>query len=99
MKTDNSLDAYLSNEEFWPENLMDDRIFFLMMLFGDKEIKVFQAYKLYEYLGGDEIILTNIINKYQKILKKKILIIILFNQFLNKPQKKMMGKQNKKIKI
>ena len=71
IKTNNSLDAYLLNEEFWPENLMDDRIFFLMMLFGDKEIKVFQAYKLYEYLGGDEIILTNIINKYKENNKKK----------------------------
>ena len=71
IKTDNSLDSYLLNEEFWPENLMDARIFFLMMLFGDKEIKVFQAYKLYEYLGGDEIILTNIINKYKENNKKK----------------------------
>ena len=67
------LEIYLINKELWPQNYFDleDDIY---SIFDDLNIKVSQAVKLYDYLGGDESKLKEIINKYKNNEKKLNLI-------------------------
>ena len=66
-----NLENYLVNQELWSQNVIlyediDEFENTIKLIFSDLDIKVSQAVKLYDYLGGDEIKLKNIINKYKK---------------------------------
>ena len=67
----NLLKNYIINEELWPINFaelnLDTEI---NMIFGNLEIKISQAVKLYDYLGGDGKKLEEIKKKYRKFEEK-----------------------------
>ena len=67
----NLLKNYIINEELWPINLaelnLDTEI---NMIFGNLDVKISQAVKLYDYLGGDGEKLEEIKNKYNKFAEK-----------------------------
>ena len=67
----NLLKNYIINEELWPINLaelnLDTEI---NMIFGNLDVKISQAVKLYDYLGGEGEKLEEIKNKYNKFAEK-----------------------------
>ena len=76
----NQLKNYLINSEFWPINfaendVIDDEI---NQIFGNVDIELAHSVKLYDHLGGDKIILDDILKKInlQKIPIPKIQIIV-----------------------
>ena len=54
IKNNKKLKSNLLNGEFWNGKFgfVEDK---LNRMFGDVDVKVYQAFKLYEYLGGDKI--------------------------------------------
>ena len=60
----------LLNMEFWHLKF-DDIEENIIAWFGDFDLKISQALKLYEYLGGDEFRLDDIINKYKQNNKEE----------------------------
>ena len=69
-KGNKGLKQYLLNMEFWHLKF-DDIEENIIAWFGDFDLKISQALKLYEYLGGDEFRLDDIINKYKQNNKEE----------------------------
>ena len=67
-KSNVKLKQYLLYDEFWPQNFgyIEDKV---NEVFGNLDIKVSQALKFYEYLGGDKLdenTLNEIIDKFKE---------------------------------
>ena len=79
-KINENLKANLSIAELWEQNeeLIEEKV---NRIFGDLDVKVSQAFKLYEYLGGDEAQFNEMINKYN-------------NENLNKKEKEEENERN-----
>ena len=67
------LKSYLVNLELWPINFAESNIIEeeIKRIFGEVDIEVSYSFKLYEYLGGDIIILDNLVNKYMEKKEEK----------------------------
>ena len=68
IKNNNKLKQYLLFEEFWPQNFgYEEKV---NEVFGNLDIKVSQALKFYEYLGGDKLD-ENALNEIKEKFKEK----------------------------
>ena len=67
----NLLKSYIIKEELWPINFAEQDIDpEINLIFGNLEVKISQAVKLYDFLGGDGQKLEEIKNKYSKYVEK-----------------------------
>ena len=64
----NNLRNYLVNIELWPLNFAENDIIDeeINKIFGNADVEIAQAVKLFEYLGGDRLKLDEITKKYNK---------------------------------
>ena len=67
----NLLKSYIIKAELWSNNYDENDIENeINIIFANCEIQISQALKLYDYLGGDSILLDEINNKYMKFTDK-----------------------------